>query len=267
MSGWVVVADLLSLRAEYDELAPARDRGADGTVGNRAHQLVPSDHNPDDTPGSKTPHTDADSIAEVHALDIDATGPWPPGMTMAASVGVVLARMRTMGTRAPLAYVIWDRHIYQYPTFGKAAYGGDDPHTGHVHFSSRYGSGSGSSNPENYEGPWGLLEAFDVTKDDVRDALIEVLQSSAGRHLVAAALLAEPIGDLANPRRTVGDVLRDAAKLRGVLVGDQADTANAALKSTSPLAQLLGVPAAVGDLAEDVALIEAHIAPEVPPGT
>lgn len=51
--------------------------------------------------------------------------------------------------------------------------------------------------------------------------------------------LADKIGDKAYPTRTVGDVLRDAAKLRGVLVGDQADTANAKLPETSPLARLI----------------------------
>lgn len=47
------------------------------------------------------------------------------------------------------------------------------------------------------------------------------------------------IGDLANPDRTVGDVLRDAAKLRGVVWGDAKDTANAKLPADSPLARII----------------------------
>jgi len=54
------------------------------------------------------------------------------------------------------------------------------------------------------------------------------------------------IGDKAYPARTVGDVLRDAAKVRGVLVGDTADTKNAALPATAPLAVIIaGAHAAV----------------------
>jgi hypothetical protein len=68
----------------------------------------------------------------------------------------------------------------------------------------------------------------------------------------AAALngltLADKLGDKAYPTRTVGDVLRDLAKLRGVLVADPADTKNAALPPTSPLAQLLAVPAHVAEV-------------------
>jgi hypothetical protein len=39
--------------------------------------------------------------------------------------------------------------------------------------------------------------------------------------------------------------LRDLAKLRGYLIGDAADTTNAALKARAPIVQMAGVPAAV----------------------
>ncbi len=55
--------------------------------------------------------------------------------------------------------------------------------------------------------------------------------------------LTDKIGDEAYPNRTVGDVLRDLAMLRGVVWGDTADTRNAALSSTSPLAKVLASPA------------------------
>lgn len=67
---------------------------------------------------------------------------------------------------------------------------------------------------------------------------------------VLAGLLAVKIGDLANPNRTVGDVLRDVAKLRGVLVGDAKDAANAKLAPSSPLAHII---AAAGDVEEILA--------------
>jgi hypothetical protein len=67
--------------------------------------------------------------------------------------------------------------------------------------------------------------------------------------------LSLPIGDKAHPARTVGDVLRDLAKMRGVLQGDEGDTANANMSPNSPLMRLLGVAADV----------DALIAAAVPP--
>jgi hypothetical protein len=76
----------------------------------------------------------------------------------------------------------------------------------------------------------------------------------------AAALgvsLEDKIGDKANADRTVGDVFRDVAKLRGVLVGDKGDTANARLSPTAPLAQLLAVAGDVEEIKALVAQLEA----------
>lgn len=169
-SAWRVVPALLRLRDEFDQLAPDRDRGADGTIGDTAHKARSSDHNPDDTAGSATPHTDTDTIAEVHALDVDSSGPWPAGMTMPKAVAVVVARMNAMDTPAPVSYVIWDHHIYESPDWAERPYDGTDPHTGHAHFGARYGSGAGASNPENYDGSFGLLEAFTVAHDPLDTA-------------------------------------------------------------------------------------------------
>jgi hypothetical protein len=166
VSSWIVVPDLLSLRGEFDQLAPNRDRASDGTIGDQAHAERSSDHNADDTPGSNTPHSDSDTIAEVHALDVDSTGPWPDGMTMAKAFLVLRQKMISLSTRAPLAYLIFDRQWCEYPTWAVKPYTLSDPHTGHLHASSRYGAGATPSNPETYAGPWGLLEAFMALSDD-----------------------------------------------------------------------------------------------------
>lgn len=55
----------------------------------------------------------------------------------------------------------------------------------------------------------------------------------------ALASLGAKIGDRANPDRTKGDVYRDVAKLRGFLVGDKKDTANAKIPADAPVSRLL----------------------------
>ena len=78
-----IVADLNALLAEVDRVGPHRDRTSDGAYSDQAHNARSSDHNLDDTPGIRTPHSDADSIPECgyqHATDCFCTrGGWWDG--------------------------------------------------------------------------------------------------------------------------------------------------------------------------------------------
>lgn len=65
----ILVPCLVHLRTQFNTIAPNRDKGADGWIGDKAHQQESSDHNPDET--GRTPYEDADNINEVHALDVD----------------------------------------------------------------------------------------------------------------------------------------------------------------------------------------------------
>lgn len=239
MAGWVVVPDLLSLRAEFDQLAPHRDKGADGTIGDQAHAGRSSDHNPDET--GATPHEDSDTVNEVHALDVDASGPWPAGMDMAKAVAVVVATCKSLGDRSPLGYAIFNRTIREYPSWAPRPYDGTDPHTGHAHFSSRYGSGTGTSNPENFRGPWGLLEAFmNLSTDDkawIKDAIDSALSAffAAGDQGDPAHSITSKIGrDALNqgiPNPLSDDNGKDPA---WKVLGDQSAALETLLERTAP---------------------------------
>lgn len=151
---WTVVPSLLSLRAEFNDIAPNRDKGADGTIGDSAHTSA-SDHTPDEQSDILRDH-DADSKNEVHALDIDSSGPWPAGRSFASLVATVIAGERakwlSATDRCRLKYVIFNRRIYsQSNDFRGAAYTGSDPHTNHAHFSARYDTPA-----ENDTRPWGV---------------------------------------------------------------------------------------------------------------
>src|SRR5690242_19070408 len=77
MSAWETVACLLVLRDEFNRVAPKRDKGSDGTIADSAHTSA-SDHTPDED-SDILRSRDSDHKNEVHALDIDSSGPWPDG--------------------------------------------------------------------------------------------------------------------------------------------------------------------------------------------
>jgi hypothetical protein len=137
MSSWIVVACLLKLRDEVNALAPGRDKGADGTIGDQAHADRTSDHNPDET--GAVPIHDADHTNEVHALDI-TTELNEPGLSLETIVQFILARCRS-GAERRLRYIIFNHRIWKADNdWRQEAYNLADPHTGHAHFSASYES-------------------------------------------------------------------------------------------------------------------------------
>ncbi len=140
MADWVVVPCLLQLRNEFNALSPNRDKGADGTIGDSNHTST-SDHTPDEESDALR-NKDSDTKNEVHALDIDSTGPWP-GTTFDAKVKEVIAgekkKWLSSTDKCRLNYVIWNRFIYDKDNdFNPVPYTGSNPHTDHGHFSARY---------------------------------------------------------------------------------------------------------------------------------
>jgi hypothetical protein len=172
-SSWVLVPCLVTLRGEFNRVAPDRDKGADGSVGDISHAAKPSDHNPDET--GNTPTEDADKKNEVHAVDVDSTGSWPDGKGGEAGawfdrkVRAVAARERVEYESATLVgrlqNIIWRGQVIS-RSWGWSewrAYGGPSGHFDHAHFSARY-----LSSTESDTRPWGVAEEEDiVTPDDI----------------------------------------------------------------------------------------------------
>ncbi|KUL29221.1 hypothetical protein [Actinoplanes awajinensis] len=177
MADWILVPCLVSLRTEFDTLAPHRDRTSDGSIGNPAHARSSSDHNPDET--GNTPSEDADRVNEVHAIDVD-DDLRKPGWTMARAVQVIVGRHRA-GKDDRLQNVIFDRQVWS-RSWGWAArdYAGPSPHTEHAHFSARY-----TTAQERDTRPWGLLED-DMTEAEVMAAVLKALESDRGQKAVGA---------------------------------------------------------------------------------
>lgn len=185
MGSWVLVPSLVALRDEFNRLAPGRDKGADGSIGDSAHTSS-SDHTPDEDSDVLRDH-DGDSKNEVHALDIDSTGPWPRPFSHYVNEIVEREQGRWFDPDdvCRLEYVIFNRKIYSRShDFVPRTYTGSDPHTNHAHFSGRYLTAS-----ENDTSPWGLLEGDTVTKTEFMAWMTEWAKTSAGRDALGDAVL------------------------------------------------------------------------------
>jgi hypothetical protein len=153
MADWILIPCLVSLRAEFNKLAPTRDKASDGSIGDTAHQHESSDHNPDET--GSTPYEDADNVNEVHAIDVD-NDLHQPGWTMDKALQIIITRHR-LGLDDRLQNVIYNRRIWS-RTWGwtARAYTGPSAHTEHAHFSARY-----TTAQEQDTRGWGLLDQED----------------------------------------------------------------------------------------------------------
>lgn len=204
MSAWVLVPCLVVLRSEFNAVVAGRDKGADGSIGDSVHSPA-SDHTPDEDSAVLRDH-DADSKNEVHALDIDSTGPWPGGPAwFDQAIKGIVERHRT-GEDNRLHYVIWNRQIanrdidnWRWRTY----VGSSDPHTNHAHFSSRY-----TTAQESDTSPWGLIpKESTMSVQDVREFFAS-----------AATAVTDPADATAvnrSDRNTLASVLRYAWGLNG----------------------------------------------------
>jgi hypothetical protein len=179
-----------SLLAEVNAVgAESRNKAQDGTVGDTAHEQHVSDHNRDETGNTGSSH-DSDNINEVHARDVDARGPWLIKGGAERIVQLIVANVRARGySRRRVKYVISRRRIWEWRyvngewQFVQRAYDGADPHDLHFHVSFQYGSGSGSSNPENDTSPWGIRAAYEQESDEVDAAQEDRIAKKAAQQV------------------------------------------------------------------------------------
>ena len=137
MASWVLIPCLKQLFAEFNLIAPDRDKSSDGSIGDTAHQQEVSDHNPDET--GSVPIHDADGINEVHAIDVD-NNLNESDLTMEKVVQFLLGRCRS-GAEKRLRYIIYNRRIWSASSdWVQKTYTGASPHTEHAHLSASYTS-------------------------------------------------------------------------------------------------------------------------------
>ncbi|GIM88745.1 hypothetical protein [Paractinoplanes toevensis] len=137
MAAWVLIPCLKQLFAEFDWIAPRRDKASDGSIGDTAHQQESSDHNRDEE--GNVPIHDADKVNEVHAIDVTAMLD-ESDLTMEKVVQFLLGRCRS-GAEKRLRYIIFNRRIWAASSnWVQKTYAGASSHTEHAHFSASYES-------------------------------------------------------------------------------------------------------------------------------
>jgi hypothetical protein len=212
MASWFLVPCLVQLRSEFNDLNPDRDKGADGSIGDTAHQSSTSDHNPD-------------AQGRVLAVDIDSSGPWP-GFTFATAVGLIIERCRS-GREDRIQYIIWDHHIYSRSTeFAKRAYTAtSDPHVNHAHFSARH-----DHHGESDTRGWNLLSLEDpmagITVADITAAAEQGFRNALASGYAAEKAIADAKAEILAAFTAGGTTLTDAqVKAIGDAVGNAANAA------------------------------------------
>ncbi|HMT09058.1 MAG TPA: peptidoglycan-binding domain-containing protein [Pyrinomonadaceae bacterium] len=114
---WRLANSLVQLRKQINEAFPERDKSSDGSIGDRAHQGRPSDHNPN-------------AAGVVTAIDVDRD--FNDGHDGRELVSALIA------ARDPrIKYVIFERQISVTGDITKwKPYHGKNAHNHHVHISA-----------------------------------------------------------------------------------------------------------------------------------
>ncbi|MBB2943583.1 hypothetical protein FB565_003312 [Actinoplanes lutulentus] len=233
MTDWKLIPCLLSLRGELDRLAPGRDKRTDGAVGDAGHASS-SDHTPDED-STVLRDRDSDRVNEVHAVDVDSSGPWPDGWSMERVVETVVGRHRA-GRDDRLQNVIYRRRIWSRSWgWSERAYTGPSPHTEHAHFSARYTTAA-----ENDTGPWGLLTPTAEKQEDTTMTKAEFLALLRDRDVRAA---------LCSAVLTTDDVITAPPGMR-----EKDGSPNTHWSATSYLQQTYGAARAAGNRPEPAVL-------------
>jgi len=199
---------LTRARTEFDSLRPRRDKASDGWIGDRAHQLERSGHNPDDTAGSLPESEDGDRDPEVRALDVDKDldGPSTPHVVMQ---GILDEIIRTPEDSRRLDYIIFNGRIaVRNEGWVWRRYYGTNQHGEHAHL-------SGNPAYDHDNSPWRSISGGEMQLDD-------------------------KIGPgTGYDGRTVRDVLKDVALMREWLIAPEGTRGgNFVPAKGSPLAKL-----------------------------
>jgi hypothetical protein len=249
MADWVLIPCLKALFAEFDRIAPARDRASDGSIGDTAHQNTVSDHNPDET--GSVPIHDADHVNEVHAIDVD-NNLRESDLTMEKVVQFLLGRCRS-GAEKRLRYIIYNRRIWSASTdWVQKTYTGASPHTEHAHFSASY-----TSSLEASTASW-HLEDIPVALTAADKAWITSTIAAQTRAAIDSRL-AEIAKEVLNDRKLPGTETADAPNYQRNLADVTADVWALSMRGNTRGGDPVPPKGVFGQILEDLAELQAKV--------
>lgn len=133
--GWIGVPCLVEGRSQLNKRFPKRDKGAEGMVGDLAHQSSKSSHNPDRTGNPE--YRDGDSKDEVRAVDFDKDLR-DSKVTMEQVVQLWITKLRA-GKMKWIRYIIFNGRIWsRSDNFKTHTYTGSNKHSDHAHVNSDF---------------------------------------------------------------------------------------------------------------------------------
>lgn len=138
-SDWRLAKSLEVLRKECNAYAPTRSKTKDGTIGDKAHQLHDSRHNPN-----------KENVVTAWDLTHDPAG----GMDAHK-----LVRKMTLNPHPDLYYIISNGEAaYRTTGFVWKTYKGSDPHLGHAHIAVGRGADGASVGPYDDTMAWNVKD-------------------------------------------------------------------------------------------------------------
>lgn len=183
-------AGLINFTDQLTAAFPDREL-PDGWIGDSDHQDSTSSHNPDDTPGSKPEWEDADSTADVRAVDVcndfgcEVTG---------RQVVDHLIGLDELGS--VIRYIIHDGSIFHVDDdFDEEDYSGSNPHREHIHVTFAFTEAADDNTTYDYRFEEIGVALSSSDKDWIRDTIAEALTG--------------PLGDVVRRRTPDGTVIDD----------------------------------------------------------
>ncbi|MEU7771217.1 hypothetical protein AB0C44_07815 [Micromonospora taraxaci] len=142
-------------------------------IGDTAHKARASDHNEDDTAGSKAAQSDPDGRPEHRAIDIMVRGPF----SKAAADALVARLVADPKARARLFYIIWNGYIWSRSNgWKKTRYTGSDQHTDHVHVS---GWAADDESTASWPAVAGQKAPTSITEDGMSEKASRIIEALA----------------------------------------------------------------------------------------
>ncbi|MDG4809947.1 hypothetical protein O7634_24615 [Micromonospora sp. WMMD1120] len=222
-------------------------------IGDAAHKLRASDHNEDDTTGSRAAQSDPDGRAEHRAIDIMLG----KAFTKADADALVARLVADPRARGRIYYVIWNGYIWSRSNgWRKTKYTGSDQHTDHIHVSGWAADDENTASwpavatreddMDTTERGWLQQATTDIAwlRDYVQKALNGAEKASGGEHIELQKWVREGQRDRAA-------ILTALGQLAGKDFTDEAAIVTAVLAALTPGAIANAIPPNVAEQVAD----------------